>query len=280
MPQFSSDGVKLYYMEAGIGAPVVFIHEFAGDYRSWEQQIRYFSRRYRCIAYNARGYPPSQSPPDPDSYTQEVLCNDLQALLDHLDLDRAYLIGLSMGSFTALQLALKVPSRVQAMVLAATGYGASSDQTFQQEALALAEQIERLGVATVASEYAVGPARLPFKRKDPRGWQEFANQFAHHSPEGAALILRGCQARRQGFRAIEAQLRQLQVPTLIIAGDDDEKSLEPSIYLKNVLPGAGLAVIPQSGHSLNLEEPMQFNTLVQEFLATVETRRWEIQAAP
>jgi pimeloyl-ACP methyl ester carboxylesterase len=81
MPHLTTDdGVKLYYEEAGEGAPIVFVHEFAGDYRSWEHQLRYFGRRYRCIAYNARGFPPSDVPEGVDSYSQERARDDIKAI--------------------------------------------------------------------------------------------------------------------------------------------------------------------------------------------------------
>src|SRR4029077_10298778 len=93
------DGVKLYYEEAGSGAPILFVHEFAGDWRSWEPQLRYFSRRYRCIAYSARGYLPSDVPEGLEYYSQERWREDVRAMIDALGLDRAHVVGLSMGAF-------------------------------------------------------------------------------------------------------------------------------------------------------------------------------------
>src|ERR1700704_3839430 len=98
MPHFlTRDGVRLFYEDSGASTPIVFVHEFAGDYRSYEPQVRYFSRRYRCLTYNARGYPPSDVPSDPAAYSQVNACNDLLALLDHLHIDAAHLVGVSMG---------------------------------------------------------------------------------------------------------------------------------------------------------------------------------------
>src|SRR5262249_29216887 len=85
MPHLTTDdGVKLYYEEVGAGIPIVFVHEFAGDVRSWEPQLRYFGRRYRCIAYNARGYPPSDVPGTVDKYSQDRARDDIRAVLDAL----------------------------------------------------------------------------------------------------------------------------------------------------------------------------------------------------
>ena len=107
----SDDGVKLYYEEAGAGIPLLFVHEFAGDHRSWEQQLRHFGRRYRAITYAARGYPPSDVPEDPASYSQNRAADDILAVLEHLDIQKAHVCGLSMGGFATLHFGLRHPSR-------------------------------------------------------------------------------------------------------------------------------------------------------------------------
>ncbi len=109
----ADDGVRLYYEEAGSGAPIVFVHEFAGDHRSWEPQMRFFSRRYRCIAFNARGYPPSDVPPDVERFSQARARDDIVAILDHLGIDRAHIVGLSMGGFATLHVGLAYPQRAR-----------------------------------------------------------------------------------------------------------------------------------------------------------------------
>jgi len=117
------DNVKLYYEEVGQGTPILFVHEFAGDHRSWERQLREFGKRYRCIAYSARGYRPSDIPVDPKAYSYMHVMRDAVAILDHLKIDKAHLIGLSMGGYTALQVALNHPQRVRSLVLAGAGSG-------------------------------------------------------------------------------------------------------------------------------------------------------------
>ena len=89
----TDDGVGLYYEETGAGAPIVFVHEFAGDLRSFEPQVRYFSRRYRCIAYNARGYPPSDVPESFERYSQERARDDIRCVLDGLKIEKAQVSG-------------------------------------------------------------------------------------------------------------------------------------------------------------------------------------------
>ena len=279
MPQANANGIKLYYTEAGSGDPIIFAHEFAGDFRSWEQQVRYFSRRYRCIAYNARGYPPSQIPESVDQYSQQHASDDIAGLLQHLQINKTHIVGSSMGSFAALHFAIRYPAMTRSIVLAGTGYGAlaNTHDKFVQQSLALAERIEAEGIASVTADYAVRPTRLPLKRKDPRGWQEFATALAHHSAEGAALTLRGYQAKRPAYEEFIEQLKSLSIPVLIVAGDEDEPSLDASLYLKRTIPSAALCVLPKSGHTLNLEEPLWFNAIVQDFFSTVESGRWEVR---
>ena len=178
MPHLTTDdNVKLYYEESGSGVPIVFVHEFAGDYRSWETQVRHFSRSYRCIAYNARGYPPSDVPSDGERYSQDRARDDIRAVLDALKIDKAHIVGLSMGGFAALHFGFTYPQRAHSLVVAGCGYGAAPNQRqqFADEAEAAARKFEE-GMAKAAQAYALGPTRVQFQNKDPRGWQEFAQQ--------------------------------------------------------------------------------------------------------
>src|SRR3979411_2695811 len=121
----TSDKVRLYFEEAGSGAPIIFLHEFAADYTNWEPQMRYFSRGHRCISYSARGYTPSDVPASAEVYTYKHFYTDALAVLDHLGIERAHLIGLSMGSYSSLQIGLNAPERALSMTLAAVGSGSS-----------------------------------------------------------------------------------------------------------------------------------------------------------
>ena len=277
MPHALSDGTRLYYEEAGAGYPVLFIHEFAGDHRSWEPQLRHFARRYRCIAYNARGYPPSDVPERSDAYSQEHARADAIAVLDHLAIERAHIVGLSMGGFATLHLGLHHPARASALVVAGCGYGAPKDARagFKRETEAVAARFDREGIAPVAADYALGPTRVQFQSKDPRGWAAFRDQLMQHSAPGAAGTLRGVQARRPSLYDLEDSLAALAVPTLLITGDEDEPCLDANLYLKRTIPTAGLLVIPKSGHTINLEEPDAFNRACAGFFAQVEQGRWQ-----
>ena len=272
----TDDDVQLYYEETGAGDPVLFIHEFADDYRGWEPQIRYFSRRYRCIVYNARGFPPSDVPPKPSGYSQLRAADDALAVLDHLAVEAAHIVGLSMGGFCALHFGLNHPERAISLVVSGCGYGAQADkrEQFRDEALTMADSLEAIGMAETAKRYAIGPTRVQFQNKDPRGWREFAENLAGHSATGSANTMRGVQAERPSLYDLVDDMAKLAVPTLIISGDEDEPCLEPGLLMKRVIPASGLVLIPLSGHAVNLEEPDAFNRAVQDFFTAVEHDSW------
>lgn len=273
MPTARINGVELYYEETGEGFPLIFSHEFAGDYRSWESQVRFFSRRYRVITWNYRGYPPSEVPSDPAAYSEEQLVEDLYGLLRHLGIDQAHIAGLSMGGAVALKLGIAHPEVCRSLVIAGTGSGSVDHEQFVREATIQAERFER-EPQRAFELYARGPGRLPLLRKDPRGWREFAEQLAQHSPLGSALTFRGVQIKRKTIFDIADQLPSVQIPALIMVGDEDEPCLEPALLMKRRLPNAGLVVLPKSGHAINLEEPALFNQFLLDFLTAVEQGRW------
>jgi len=277
MPAIAAgDGVTLHAEVTGDGAALLFIHEFAGDHRSWEPQVRFFSGGYRCITYAARGYPPSDVPADPAAYSQQRAVADAVAVLDGLGVDRAHVAGLSMGGFTALHLVLRHPGRVASAVVAGTGYGAQPEraEAFRAESEAIAAAFETEGAEPVAARYAVGPARVQFQNKNPRGWAEFAAALAGHSAAGAAQTMRGVQAARPSLYHLREELARVRTPVLLVAGDEDEGCLEPALMLKRTISSAGLAILPRTGHTANLEEPDVFNHLVDRFLAAVARGAW------
>lgn len=275
----TDDGVNLYVEETGEGTPIVFVHEFAGDVRSYEPQVRWLARRYRCVTYNARGYPPSDVPTDASAYSQERARDDIRCVLDGLKIDRAHVVGVSMGGFATLHFGLAYPDRALSLVVAGCGYGARLDTRpqFQKEAEATADRLETGGMAKEAAVYGAGPTRVQYQNKDPRGWQEFIGQLSEHSAKGSANTMRGVQARRPSLYHLEDKLKALQVPTLVMTGDEDEPCLDESVYLKRRIPSAGLVVMPKTGHALNLEEPALFNQLVTDFFHQVERGRWALR---
>jgi pimeloyl-ACP methyl ester carboxylesterase len=274
LPTASINGVELYYEDTGDGFPVVFCHEFAGDYRAWDPQVRAFARLYRCITYSHRGYPPSTVPADPDAYTQELLIEDLRGLLDHLGIEQAHIVGFSMGGSVVLNFALRHADRCRSLVVVGTGAGTTNRERFLGDIENVVELIDTRGIRGFAETYAEGPTRVQLKRKDPHGWRVFRAQLAEHSPVGQSLTMQGVMRRRPTIFSLEAELRALRVPTLIIIGDEDEPCVDVAVFLKRQIPSSGLLVFPQSGHTVNLEEPALFNASVLEFLRLVESGRW------
>jgi pimeloyl-ACP methyl ester carboxylesterase len=275
----TDDGVQLHVEEAGSGTPLLFVHEFAGDLRSWEPQIRHFSGRYRCVAYNARGYPPSDVPREVSSYSQARAVADAVAVLDALEIERAHVIGLSMGGFCALHLGLDHPERALSLVVAGCGYGAEPEARdgFRHECEAIAGAFRQEGSAAVAERYAVGPARVQLQNKNPDAWDLFARRLAEHSAEGAALTMLGVQRERPSLYDLTERLHLLTVPMLILAGDEDDGCLDASLLLKRTIPSAALALLPRTGHTCNLEEPEVFNAAVERFVDAVEDGHWGVR---
>lgn len=275
----TSDGVKLHVEDTGHGAPIVFVHEFAGDCRSYEPQVRFFARRYRCITFNARGYPPSDVPASPDAYSQDRARDDIRDVLDGLGIQGAHIVGISMGGFATLHFGLTYPHRAKSLVIAGVGYGAPADKRaqFAEECEVAARRFETLPPAEAAGSYGRGPTRVQYENKDPRGYAEFMAQLAEHDPRGAANTLRGVQKRRPSVFDLAERMKALAVPSLVMTGDEDDPCLEASLFMKRCIPASGLVVLPCTGHTLNLEEPAAFNAAVADFLAAVELGRWPLR---
>ena len=271
------DGVGLHYEETGSGFPILFVHEFAGDHRSWAPQVAHFSRTHRCITYAARGYPPSDVPQDVSSYSQALAVADAVAVLDAAEVEVAHVVGLSMGGFAALHLALRHPERLLSAVVAGVGYGSQphKQEQFRLESNAIADAFASHGSAKVAESYAVGPARVQLQNKNAEAWQVFAAALAEHDATGAALTMRGVQMGRPSLYELTDDLRAVRTPVLVLSGDEDEGALEPSLMLKRTIPTAGLAILPRTGHTANLEEPAVFNEAVGRFISAVEQGEWK-----
>jgi pimeloyl-ACP methyl ester carboxylesterase len=272
----TDDGVRLYFEETGAGHPVILVHEFAGDLRSYEPQMRHFGKRYRTIAFNARGFPPSDVPEHVSSYSQAHAADDILAVLDHIGERQAHIIGLSMGGFATLHFGLRHPQRALSLCIAGCGYGAELDKrdTFRAEADLIAGIIRTGGMPAFAERYAYGPTRVQFENKDPRGHAEFKRMLSEHSPVGSANTQQGVQKERPSLYTLVEEMRRINMPTLIITGDEDWPCLLPGILMKQSIPTAALAVMPNAGHAINIEDPDEYNRIVGDFLAQVESGRW------
>ncbi len=272
----AEDGVRLYYEETGSGRTVIFVHEFAGDMRSWEPQMRHFGRSYRCISYNARGYPPSDIPAQHTSYSQARAADDIKAVLDAAGADDAHVIGLSMGGFATLHFGFRHPKRARSLCVGGCGYGAEPEQSdrFKEEAEATAKILLNGSMDAFAEAYGHGPTRVQFENKDPRGFAEFKRMLAEHSALGSANTQLGVQRARPSLYTLVDEMKKLKVPTLIITGDEDWPTLMPGILMKRNISSSALAVMPNAGHAINLEDPDVYNRIVSDFLASVESGRW------
>jgi len=255
------------------------VHEFAGDWRSWEPQMRFFSRYFRCITFSARGYLPSDVPADPASYSQARAVQDIVAVLDHLAIAQAHVVGLSMGGFASLHMGIHHAARVLSLVIAGCGYGAEPHQraVFQAEADAAAAMFHQAGPIEAARKYTMGPTRVQFQNKDPRGWAEFAAQMAEHNPVGSANTLLGVQKMRPSLWDLVEDMKSIQAPTLIITGDEDDPCLEPALLMKRHIPSASLVVLPRAGHTNNLEDPDAFNRHLMDFYMAVMSGRYGLR---
>lgn len=272
----TDDGVRLWFEETGSGAPVIFVHEFAADHRSWEAQMRHFGQRYRCITFGARGYPPSDVPEKPSSYSQIRATDDILAVLDHLKIPAAHVVGLSMGGFATLHFGFRHPTRALSLVVAGVGYGAEKEQQakFKSEVEVVAKSLLEEGMVAFAGKYAYGPTRVQFENKDPRGFAQFKKELGEHSALGSANTQLGVQGARPSLYDLVDRMRAMTVPTLVLTGDEDWPCLAPSLLLKREIPSAALAVMPNCGHTINLEDPDLFNRIVGDFIVQVQAGRW------
>jgi len=275
----TDDGIKLYFEETGSGTPSVFVHEFAADHRSWEAQMRHFGQLYRCITFSARGYAPSDILEDAARYSQIRATDDIAAVFDHLKIERAHVVGLSMGGFATLHFGFRHPKRALSLTVAGCGYGAEKDQRekFRAEVETVVAFLRKEGMPAFAEKYAYGPTRVQFENKDPRGFAEFKQALAEHSAIGAANTQSGVQGQRPSLYDLVPQMKAMTTPTLVLTGDEDWPCLQPALLMKQTIPTAALSVMPNCGHTINLEDPDQFNRIVGAFIAQVDAGRWPVR---
>ncbi len=272
MAMIEANGARLHVDEVGRGHPILFVHELGSDHREWELQVRYFSRSHRCIRFDARGYPPSEVPEDGEAYGYEHAAEDIGAVMRACGVARAHVVGLSMGAYATLQFALRHPEMASAIVVAGVGSGSPPGvhEQWKLEAARMARRYEELGAVAMAEEIGHGPTRLQLLRKNPRAWQEFMAHLREHSVVGMARTIARYQGQRPSLQSFEAQLRRLAVPTLLVVGDEDEPCIETTLFLKRVIPGAGMWMFPRTGHAVNLEEPDRFHAAVDAFFTETE----------
>src|SRR5258706_225081 len=262
----SVDGVKLHCEERGAGPAVLFVHEYGGSCRSFDMQVEAFRARHRCVVFNARGYPPSEVPASVGSYSQYHAAADIGAVLDGLAIERAHLVGVSMGAASALQFALKEPERVLSATLVGIGTGSDDPPLFRLGAEANAKQIESGGMRSFAEQMGRNPNRVRLMEKNPVEFRRSLEELSRMSPVGHANTMSGVQASRTPLYAHEKRTASLRVRTLVVVGDENAGCSKPSEFLLRVLPDARLVVVPGAGHAVNQEEPAEFNRLCLAFI--------------
>jgi pimeloyl-ACP methyl ester carboxylesterase len=276
MPYVDAAGVKLYFEEHGDGYPIIFLHEFGYDIRQWNNQVCHFARAYRCIAYNARGYPPSDVPDNAALYGWEFSVDDIAAVMRHLSIDRAHVVGLSMGAYAALQFGLQHPEKTSAIVAGAVGSGSPPSQrhAWAKETSVLSRIFVEHGMSSMAERMGRGPSRIQLKYKDRKTWQEFVEHLRQKSARGMSNTMARCQGLRPSLHDLRDVLSAMRVPILLAVGDEDVACLETNLMLKSSLSNAGLWICPNTGHAINLEEPAAFNAQLENFLSAVERGSW------
>ena len=271
----TNNDVQLYYEVTGSGVPVVFVHEFAGEHTSWTNQVEYFSKKFQVITFNARGYPPSDVPESEKSYSQDIAVQDILSILDELNIEKAHIVGLSMGGYATLLFGIQFPERCLSITVAGVGYGSTKDRSnFEKDAEHVANRILQEGIEKFGDIYTVSATRVQLQNKDRKAWEEFKRLFQNSSSLGHANTMLGVQRNRPSILSLEKEMKKINTPTLIITGDEDEPCLEPSIFMKRCIPTSGLFIVPNTGHTVNLEEPDLFNQMIENFLNHVANGVW------
>jgi 3-oxoadipate enol-lactonase len=252
--------INIHYHDEGEGLPVIFIHAFALNQTMWRAQVAALKHQYRCITLDLRGFGHSDVTDEPSLMNQ--MASDVRELMKALAIDKAVLVGLSMGGYIALAFYRNFPEAVRALVLADTRATADSEQA-KANRLGSAEKALREGSAAIADETTpklLGDTTLS---SNPELVQLVHAIQAANSPVGIAAAQRGMAARVDSTDL----LASIEVPTLVIVGSEDK--LTPPADAEVIHQGishAKLLVIENSGHLSNMETPEPFNSALAEFL--------------
>jgi len=261
------NGITLNIELAGDGPPLLLLHGFTGSAATWGPHVALLAPHFRTIAPDLIGHGRSDAPSDPERYRMERCVGDLLVALDALDTERANVLGYSMGGRVALHLAVAAPRRVASLVLESASPGLAEPAERQARIAsdeALAEAIERDGLEAFVDRWE----RLPLFASQaslPAGVRaRLRAQRLQNSPVGLANSLRGMGAGRQ--EPLWDRLPDIQVPTLLIVGELDQKYCELARSMAALMPTARRVVMPQAGHAVHLEQPAAFDEVVIKFL--------------
>jgi 3-oxoadipate enol-lactonase len=260
----SINGVSISYRDRGTGLAVVFVHGHPFDQSMWDPQVEALSWQYRVITLDLRGYGASEVP-DAEVTTLETMAKDIEGLLDHLKIQKAVVVGLSMGGQIAMAFADLFPERLAGLVLAAT-FAEGETPEGAAARRAMADRFAKEGSVLPGGEMLPKLLAAASVKRDPALAVKVYTMIANAPPAGAAAALRGRALRKDYL----APLRQIAVPTLIVVGTEDQFSpIERAERIRETIPGSRLEIFEGIGHMPNLEAPDQFNALLHEYLATI-----------
>ena len=265
MPDILANGIRIHYEEEGSGFPMVLAHGLCATLHEWDETVEFFRGRYRVIAYDARGHGRSEVPDRIEAYSQDIMVEDLRAVMDNLGVDRAILGGHSMGADVVLHFALQQPKRCAALVPVGTGGGSSDSKGWHEWMGKLADLAEREGMEAFW-DLVKGQPSLAASRSDPRLGPRIAQELLDSSPRGMSCAIRGVLLTRPSILDLESQLKGLSVNTLVVLGELDTPVAEASQFMARHIPGASLLAIPGVGHEPQLEVPEAFLGAVERFL--------------
>jgi 3-oxoadipate enol-lactonase len=262
LERVQANGITMAVRVQGAGRPIVFIHGHGFESSSWQQQLDYFGRAYRAVAYDVRGH--GLTDVATSGYTMSELAVDLAALLDVLEVERAVLCGLSMGGMIAMQVAVDFPSRVAGLVLADTAL--ATGKMPAEQVLDRLRAIYADGLAKLADDVGTRYYAKRFREEKPDFWSWWRERFLQNDLAG----LTGCFLAMWDRPDIAGRLEVLGIPSLVIVGEEDQVTPpEAARRIAETIQGAALVVLPETGHIANEERPHEFNRVVTEFLDRV-----------
>jgi pimeloyl-ACP methyl ester carboxylesterase len=259
-----STAVELHVEEYGAGDPAIVLqHGFAGSARNFRPQARFLKDRHRVVLFDARGHARSAAPLDEAEYAPEAFVEDLARMVERAGSKRVVVGGISMGAAIALRYALRYRDTLAGLVLAS--YPLAGDAYSPSWALALADAIDSEGAEVAGERFVWGGGRF-----DAESAKWIRQGFLEHSPKALSAVLRGVLAVEPHVAERKNILRELRVPTLLLAGARDAPSVATTSELEQFLPTAQRIVVPDAGHVLNLEKPQSFNEALRGFLSEIE----------
>ena len=263
MPKARIGGGDIAYETRGAGPALLFLHAFPLGLGMWEPQVSAFASSHQVIRFDARGF--GGSPPGDGLLTMERIADDAVGLLDHLDVSRAIVCGLSMGGYAAFALVRRHADRLKALVLADTRAGADSDAARAARA-AQADKVRKEGSASIADAVLPKLVGETTHAQRPELVARLKETIAANPPRGIADALAGLAARADSA----STLREVRVPTLVVCGAEDVLTpVSESEALVRGIAGSQIQIIPGAGHLSSLENPEQFNLSLRKFLTAL-----------